>query len=207
MHETPAQRSWARHPAFSVRDHLDDCEIGVAFNPKGSRLPSPIRPRACHSAERPRSHRKNRSLTGTCWILVWINELVLPFLMSRKFECHICQHFVRIHIGRRASSTMVPIHEKLVVILAFEAPPGQPCRWQLISPVSSRRHRCWLFQPPTSRPRLYKSGVVIDVDSGNLKVLKCPRSCAHRSRHLQESPSGREDPFRLSRFLELLSMQ
>ena len=48
------------------------------------------------------------------------NELVFAYFLAHLFEGNICQHFIRIHIGRSTRSTLEHVCEKLVMIFSID---------------------------------------------------------------------------------------
>ena len=49
-----------------------------------------------------------------------LNDPVLSLFVSRQFKRNVGEHLVGVHVRRRSSTSLVPVDEKLIVILAPE---------------------------------------------------------------------------------------
>src|SRR6476646_7217558 len=96
--------------------------------------------------------------------------------MTCRFESNIGEYFVGVHIGGGASASLIPVDEKLIVILASQnlirgllncsQPRGLHCADICIS------LGCRKFY---DRPCFHEAWIVVDQNSRELEVLQCSR--------------------------------
>ena len=55
-------------------------------------------------------------------MIIWMAILILALLMSHILKCDIRYHFIDIHIGACARTTLYHIHDKLIQILTRDDP-------------------------------------------------------------------------------------
>src|SRR5262249_3348483 len=106
-------------------------------------------------------------------VVVRLYKLVLAFLVSGLLKSNVGEHFVGIHIRRSARATLIPIDQKLVVVLAVEDRlAGFFNSRQLFTLHCADVGICTRGGKLHERPRFHKSRIVIDAHAGYLKVLK-----------------------------------
>src|SRR6185503_13707367 len=99
-------------------------------------------------------------------IVVRVDDLVVPFLMSRHLERDVGENLVGVHVRGCAGAALIPVDEKLIMVLALEYRLGR---------FLDAGQSLWLHRPDVrvclsgselyDRPRFYESGIVVDRNS------------------------------------------
>ena len=94
--------------------------------------------------------------------------------MSRHLERDVGEDLIGVHVRGCAGAALIPVDEKLIMVLALEY-----CRSRFLN----ARQSLWLHRPDVrvcpsgcelyDCPRFHESGIVVDRNSRDLKVLQC----------------------------------